>query len=128
MMLVDTNVLIAVLRTNDPKLANLLNTNGAAACGIVQAELLCGARTPRERALIVAILGTLGTAPITEAIWEQVGDNLATLRSRGVTVPFPDVVMATLAVSLGTELWTRDQHFALMQQALPALRLFREPP
>ena len=128
MILVDTNVLIAVLRTNDAKLVNLLNSHGAAACGVVHAELLCGARTPRERSLIIAMLSTLATVPIAEALWEQVGDNLARMRSRGVTVPFPDAVLATLAVSLNIELWTRDQHFALVQQAIPALRLFQEPP
>ena len=94
----------------------------------MQAELLCGARTPSERSLIVAMLGTLAMAPITDALWEQVGDNLAMLRSQGITIPFPDVVLATLAMSLNLELWTRDQHFALVQRAIPALRLFQEPP
>ena len=48
--------------------------------------------------------------------------------SAGVTVPFPDVVLVTLAIDSGVELWTRDKHFALMQTVLPALKLFQEPP
>jgi predicted nucleic acid-binding protein len=45
-----------------------------------------------------------------------------------VVVPFPDVVLATVAIANGIELWTRDKHFALIQGVLPALRLFQEPP
>ncbi|MFO0807261.1 MAG: hypothetical protein U0746_01420 [Gemmataceae bacterium] len=43
-------------------------------------------------------------------------------------MPFPDAVLATLAIANSIELWTRDKHFALIQTALPALRLFQEPP
>lgn len=43
-------------------------------------------------------------------------------------MPFPDALIATLAIRSGTELWTYDNHFRLMQSSLPALRLFAEPP
>ena len=45
-----------------------------------------------------------------------------------MTVPFPDAVVATLAIANNLELWTRDAHFTLIQQWLPALKLFQEPP
>jgi predicted nucleic acid-binding protein len=61
-------------------------------------------------------------------VWDTVGDSLAVLRAGGVTVPFPDAVIATLGISLGVEVWTRDKQFVLMQNALPGLRLFLEPP
>ena len=43
------------------------------------------------------------------------------LRAAGISVPFQDVVIATVAIANGVELWTRDQQFALIQQVLPAL-------
>jgi hypothetical protein len=46
----------------------------------------------------------------------------------GVNVPFADALLATLAIEGHHELWSRDAHFALMQRALPALKLFQEPP
>lgn len=61
-------------------------------------------------------------------MWDRVGDHLAALRSAGVTVPFADVVIATLAIENDIELWTRDRQFAIIQRVLPALRLFAEPP
>jgi predicted nucleic acid-binding protein len=60
--------------------------------------------------------------------WDAVGDNLAALRAAGIAVPFADVVIATLGICLGVEVWTRDKQFGLMQSALPGLRLFQEPP
>ena len=43
-------------------------------------------------------------------------------------MPFPDAVIASVAIANGIELWTRDRHFTLVQQLLPALKLFPEPP
>ncbi len=73
------------------------------------------------------MLNTLGSLPTPENIWDDVGDLLRVLRSHGVTVPFPDAVLASLAIANGMELWTRDAHFVLMQRAAPSLKLFREP-
>lgn len=50
------------------------------------------------------------------------------LRSSGVAVPFNDVMIAAVAVSIGVELWTRDNQFQLIQQVEPRLVLFQQPP
>lgn len=63
-----------------------------------------------------------------DSIWDTVGDNLQTLRASGVTVPFADIILATIAITNDDEFWTRDAHFALIQRALPARRLFHKPP
>lgn len=128
MILVDTNVLIAYSRTADPRLIAVFQTQSAAVCGIMREELLHGARTPRERSQLLTMLGTLTSIPIADVLWDDVGDNLALLRSRGIAVPFSDVIVATLAISVSIELWTRDKHFILIQRVLPSLRLFVEPP
>jgi predicted nucleic acid-binding protein len=112
----------------DPKLVGLLQTQVGAVCGITRAEVLHGVRTPAERHNALTLLNTLVQLPIPDALWDAVGDNLAALRAAGVTVPFPDVVLATLAIANNIELWTRDKHFAFIQGVLPALRLFQEPP
>jgi predicted nucleic acid-binding protein len=66
--------------------------------------------------------------PIPDSLWDDVGDNLAALRAAGVTVPFPDVVIATVAIANDIELWTHDNQFTMIQRVLPRLRLFQEPP
>jgi predicted nucleic acid-binding protein len=60
MILVDTNILIAVIRTGDPKIVALLRTYAAAVCGVTRAELLHGVRSATERRDVLAMLGTLG--------------------------------------------------------------------
>jgi predicted nucleic acid-binding protein len=65
--------------------------------------------------------------PFPEALWDRAGDHAAELRRNGVTVPFAGVLIATVAIANGVELWTRDAHFGLVQRVPPALQLFTEP-
>lgn len=128
MILVDTSVLVDAIRTGDPKITALLRAHNAAACGVVRAELLHGVRSAADRRNTLALLATLGHVPTPEPVWDAMGDHLHTLRTRGVTIPFPDAILTTLAIGNDLELWTRDAHFTLVQGVLPALKLFVEPP
>ena len=127
MILVDSCVLFDHLRAKDPKLAVLFSTLPIAICGVIQAEVLHGSRNPTNRANLLQFMGLFPLLSLPDAMWITVGDNLNILRRNGLTVPFVDVVLATLAVSQDLELWTRDAHFERIQQSLPALKLFQEP-
>jgi predicted nucleic acid-binding protein len=128
MILVDTSVVIDYAKGHDAKLQALLPTLPVVLCGITRAEVLHGARDPAHRQKLLTLLGTFGQVPIPDPLWDIVGDHLAALRAGGVTVAFQDVVIATVALVNDFELWTRDQHFTLVQGILPALKLFQEPP
>jgi predicted nucleic acid-binding protein len=127
-ILVDTSVVIDYAQGKDAKLVALLPTLSVAVCGVVRAELLCGARDPRHRTTLAALLAPFQLLPTPEATWDTVGDNFATLRWQGITVPFPDIVIGTLAIENDIELWTRDPHFAMIQRVLAKLKLYQEPP
>ncbi len=128
MILLDTSVLIDYLRSHDAKLLGVMQSHNAAICGVTRAEILHGARTEQHRAQLLVVLNTFPQVPFAEALWDATGDLLAVLRVNGVTVPFADALLAALSISLDVELWTRDQQFTKMQQHVPALRLFVEPP
>lgn len=128
MILADTSVVVEFLRTGAAKLRHVIAGEPAAVCGVVRAEVLHGARDARHRARLVTALNLFAQLPIPDPFWDVVGDNAAELRRSGVSVPFADVVLATVAIGHGVELWTRDNHFTLIQRVLPALRLFAEPP
>lgn len=128
MILVDTSVVIDYLRTADPKLDALFRSLPVAVCGVTRAELLHGARNVADRGRLLVILAAFHTLPIPDPVWDAVGDNLAALRAGGVTIPFADAVIATVAIENGIELWTRDGHFRLVQGVLTGLNLFVEPP
>jgi predicted nucleic acid-binding protein len=129
MILLDTSVLIDYLRTpSDPKLGGLFRTLPLAICGTVRAEILHGSRNPRDRGRLLILLDSFSQLAMPEPTWDMIGDKLNALRSGGVTIPFPDAIIATVAIANDIELWTRDAHFKLVQRVLPALKLFVEPP
>jgi predicted nucleic acid-binding protein len=127
-ILVDSTVIIDYTRGKDAKVVALLPTLSVAICGVVRAELLSGARDPKHRATLATMLATFQSVPIPESLWDTVGDNLAHLRTSGITVPFPDAVIATVGIANDIEVWSRDPHFPLMQNVLPRLKLYQEPP
>ena len=116
------------IRGTDPRLSGFFATLPIGVCGVVRAEVLHGARSPSNRAALLALLNQFAQVPTPEICWDAVGDNLAILRLHGVTLPFLDVVLATVAIVGGHELWTHDAHFTLIQTWLPALALYQEPP
>ncbi|HVC95298.1 MAG TPA: PIN domain-containing protein [Pirellulales bacterium] len=128
MILVDSSVVIDYIRTRDAKMLVLFQTRNAAICGITRAEVLHGARNPADRSRLLALLGTFGQLAVADVLWDKVGDHLAELRAHGITVPFQDVVIATVAIENDIELWTHDAQFQMIQNVLPALKLFVEPP
>ncbi len=128
MILADTSVIIAYLRTADPKLLAILKQHGAVICGITRAEVLYGVRNAGDLARFSGALNQLPLAPIPDPLWDAVGLNLAALRTAGLPMSLADVAIASLSMHLGIELWARDQHFPMIQTVLPSLRLFQEPP
>jgi predicted nucleic acid-binding protein len=128
MILTDSSVVIDFLRTGDARMRQIVVAQQAAICGITRAEVLHGTRDAAHRAKLVAALGMFGQVSIPDSLWDEVGDNLAALRAAGVTVPFADVVISTVAIVNDIELWAHDNQFAMIQQVLPRLRLFQEPP
>src|SRR5438309_6093955 len=99
MILVDSNVLIEFLRTKDAKLDRLFRSSPVAICGVMRAEILCGARNPRDRQRLETFLSRFQQLAIPEVLWDKVGDNLAALQAKVITIPFPDVVIATLGIA-----------------------------
>lgn len=128
MILVDTSLVIDYSRGKDAKLRLLIPSLPVAVCGVTQAELLHGSRDAAHRQTLLADLAAFQFVSIPDGLWVTVGDNLATLRRKGVTVPFADAVIATVGIENDIEVWARDPHFPIMQKVLPRLKLFQEPP
>lgn len=128
MILVDASVLIDFLRTKDPKLFGLFRSLPLAVCGVTRAEILAGARGDKNRQRLLQLLGTFQQMSTPESLWDRVGETLASLYAGGVTVPFPDAVLATLAIENQMEVWARDPHFPMIQKILPKLQMYQEPP
>ena len=127
MILLDTSVIVDYLRSPTDRMRRLFLENGSAICGVTRAELLYGAKREDDLLRIMTALAAFRPLDIPESVWSNLGEHLFALRSHGITVPFQDALLATVAIYHQVELWTRDAHFKMMQPVLPALRLFVEP-
>ena len=96
MILVDTSVVIDYIRGKDAKLLHLIPQLPVSICGITRAEVLCGARNAAQRQNLTTLLNAYQFLTMPDPIWDSVGDHISALRSSGVTVPFQDIVVATV--------------------------------
>jgi predicted nucleic acid-binding protein len=127
MILVDTSLVVDYLRSPTPRLIQTIKDHEAAICGVTLAEIYAAARMPNHFKKYDLALSVFGHAAIPKRIWPKLGRNLALLGSKGVTVPFPDALIATIALENDLELWQHDHHFPTIQKAIPQLKLFQEP-
>ncbi len=126
MILLDTTVIVDFLRDPVESMREVFIENEIAVSGVTRAEILHGAKNETDYRLLQEMLDRFDQIVPDIDIWDQLGRNLFLLRGRGVAVPFPDALIATLAIQHDLELWTRDAHFAVIQSVLPELRLWKE--
>ena len=119
MILVDTTVVVAYLRTADPRLQGIFAAHQAGICGVTRAEILHGVRNPADLTRFSQALNAFQQVPIPEALWDEVGAHLAALRAAGLPTPLDDVIIAALSIHLNVELWSRDQHHVALGLAAP---------
>lgn len=127
MVLVDSSVWIEALRRNgrlDIKLAveGLLDVYEALWCAPVRLEVLGGAR-PGERRRLGHHFSVIPYRRCDESDWDRAISLAWKLRDSGLTVPWMDVLIASLALHDGIRLFTLDTHFETIR-ALAGLTLY----
>lgn len=127
MILLDTSVLIRYLRTASPSIRQVFEAADCAICGVTRAEILHGAKTSQDAIDLSQALDIFTQLPTPEPAWNQLGHHLASLRAKGLPLPFQDVLLATLAIEHNADLWSYDAHFQLIRNVLPNLKLFDGP-
>ena len=123
MVLADTNVIIDYWKNPDDRMTEIFNNEDIAVCGIVEAELIHGARSEKEIESIKEAISCFEMLSYS-CNWEKLGRMLNKLRSAGVTLPFTDAMIAQIAIDFNVELLTRDNHFKLIQSVFPELKLY----
>ena len=128
MVLIDTSAWIEFFRRDGNPVVKLamkalVEELEATLCGPVEMEFLGGARA-HERARIQSRFDILPYLSNDQKIWRQAATNYAALRAEGVTVPWNDVIIASLAIREGCRTYAVDQHFEWMGKHL-GLRLYK---
>jgi len=115
MVLVDSSAWIDSLRRDGDmqvKLAieGLLEAYEAQWCAPVRLEVLGGARLD-ERAKLGRMFSVIPYRPSREDDWDRAVALAWRLRSRGLTVPWLDVLIASIAIHDKVRLYAVDRHF-----------------
>ncbi len=127
MILLDTSVLVRYLRTASPAIREVLASTDSRLCGVTRAEILHGARNSQDANDLLQAMDAFRQLPILEATWDHLGRHLASLRERGLPMPFQDVFLAAIAIDHDAELWFYDSHFRAIRGVLTDLILFEGP-
>lgn len=112
---------------NNPteNLKNVFIKEDIVICGVVRAELLHGAVSAKDFANITTMLEAFDEFHLESPDWQILGENLYRLRKRGISVPFTDAIIATIALKHDIPIWTGDKHFLLIQSVLTGLKLYQ---
>lgn len=118
-VLIDTSAWIHALRPGGlsnirQQVRNILTEGRAATCEIIILELLSGVRTEKEYWELYEDLKALQQFPITDIVWEQAYRLAHMLRSKGLSVPATDQLIASVAFTRSCNLLHCDKHFDLM--------------
>jgi predicted nucleic acid-binding protein len=114
-VLVDTCAWIDFLRQPQgalgDRVAALLASDEAVLCGVMQAELLHGAKGRKEQAQLDFLLANVTCLDITAADWFAAGVVLRDTRAQGLQIPLSDALIATCARRHRVPVLTLDRHF-----------------
>ena len=124
MVLADTNIFIDFWNSPTDELIKCFEREDIVICGVVRAELLHGAISDSDFKNITKLLNAFVEKSFDVEDWQLLGSNLYKLRRKGLTVPFSDAIIATLAIKYDIPVWTGDKHFLLIQNVLTNLKLF----
>ena len=122
MVLVDTSVWIEASRRDGDLatkvgLENLLEEYEAAWCSPVKLELKGGARQ-EDRKKMEFWFEFIPYRIVEERHWEFAKSNAWKLRDEGHTLPWNDVLIASVALDADLRVYSKDKHFDAMVQVL----------
>jgi tRNA(fMet)-specific endonuclease VapC len=117
-VVVDTSVWIELFAGRPvPALEEALRQGLVVLPPLVVAELVSGARRPRDRASIQGLVEELPLHETPLDHWIRVGDLRRRLASRGISVSTPDAHVAQCALERGALLLSRDAIFVRIAEA-----------
>jgi len=127
MVIIDTSAWVEFFRRDgDPliklSVKGLLDAFEGALCGPVEMEFLGGAR-PNEMKTIQPWFDIIPYLPNDQKVWRRAAANFATLRAAGFTVPWNDILIATIAHEKGVAVYAHDKHFIILAKEL-GVRLY----
>jgi len=119
LFLVDTSAWILALRKDflpgiKDRIAYLLKENAIITYGMIKLELLGGTKEEKEFQRLKIRLDALEMVETNTSLWERAYDLAFSLRRKGITVPYTDILIAASALMMDATVVHADSHFDLM--------------
>jgi len=124
MILIDTSIIVTFWRTGNDVIKSIIEQNDVCICGVVRAELYAGARNDMDLQRIKLALSGFYEFEVHATTWELLGVNLYSLRKKGITVPFQDLLISTIGMQNKLPIWTSDQHFSRIAEIINGVVIF----
>ena len=119
-VLVDTSVWIEYFRNQSPVfvdfVAEIVRTKTICVPRIILAELMQGAKSEKELAVISQFMDAFHIIDQTDQTWIRAGGLAQKLRKKGKSVNLTDCYIAVLALESSCAILTLDRHFKEIQQ------------
>ncbi|MDO8688401.1 MAG: PIN domain-containing protein, partial [Dehalococcoidia bacterium] len=117
LFLVDTSVWLEVLPAGKSASAlrervdTLLREDRVATSGMVMLELLGGSRNDGEYNRLRAMFSAVHALDVDASTWWKASRLAFEVRRKGLTIPFTDLLIATVAMQHDAAVLHRDRHF-----------------
>lgn len=118
--MIDTSVWIKYFRDENydlaPTIKDLMQRDVVHINGIIQIELLKGAKSEKNYRSLKNSFKGLHFLEINKGLFERISESAFKLRRKGITVPLTDLIIAIQCVENNLILIEEDKHFKLIQK------------
>jgi len=116
MVLIDTSAWVFALKKNfhpsiKERIGKILSESEVAINGIIELELLGGAKTEQEYKRLKSRLDALYYIEADKSLWDSSSRLAFDLKRKGVSVPYTDIFIAASAIQEKAVLLHADSHF-----------------
>ena len=121
LFLIDTSAWLFALKKDfipavKNRISDLLNENTVITTGIIKLELLGGTRTKKEFHRLKTRLDALDTISTDTTLWNGACDLAFSMRRKGITIPYTDMIIAAAALITGATVLHADTHFDMISE------------
>jgi predicted nucleic acid-binding protein len=117
-VMVDTNVYIDLMRSRRDVVDVLYRWAGdrnLVVCGMIRLEVLRGVKSLKLMTKLSAFMDVMCNVPSNSSLWSDSIELAWKLDRQGITIPGPDVVIASSAMRLEAAVMTSDSHFSRIE-------------
>jgi predicted nucleic acid-binding protein len=117
--MIDSSLWINYFRYNNheytPLIKELIEKDQVYINGIIQIELLKGAKSQRDYRSVRNMLNGLHFLEVNKELFDSISEAAFKLRKNGVTVPLTDLIIAIQCIENGLTLIEDDHHFEFIR-------------